>query len=189
VGRRWDGLPPEEAYGRVTDAGRIAGLHPAARELLHDLQLRFDVTRETSGEPDPHGSGPAPVVRLVPAEPAASCLTVVFTAFPGLLVRAGDGIVDVGLPPCGCDACAEPVESCVDELRGPAATITAGTIGARIVHEQGWWLERGIGAAEGLGSRTCLDGAGLDRMRALLPGGHRTWAPWPRRPAAEASGR
>jgi hypothetical protein len=44
VGVRWDGTPPEEAYGRVTDPGRYARLHEVGRDLLDGLESRFVLT-------------------------------------------------------------------------------------------------------------------------------------------------
>jgi hypothetical protein len=76
---RWgEAGPPPEAYERVTDADRFAPLHVHARELLADLERRFVVRRTEPSDP----AGPPPT-------PAAAVLTVVFTSFPGLLVRYG----------------------------------------------------------------------------------------------------
>ncbi len=58
-------------------------------------------------------------MRLVPANPAAAPLTLIFTAFPGPEVRMGRGDW-MHLPGCGCDACDETVEECAQQLRDQA---------------------------------------------------------------------
>lgn len=183
VARRWNGDPPEEAYGRVTDPGRFAGLHVVARDLLDELETRFGVGRETSSEPDRHGPEPAPVVRLVPADPAASPLSIVFDAFPGLTVRMGRGDDWLHLPYCGCDACDETVDWCTEQLRDRVEALTAGTFGERLVREHGWWHERWFRFAEGdsRDSQKIFDKDRIAALRAALPDGELRWAPWPAR--------
>lgn len=182
VGDRWDGTPPQEAYGRVTDPGRYAGLHTVGQDLLDELEDRFAVKRETSSEPDRHGTEPMTAVRLVPADPAAAALTIVFDAFPGLIVRMGrDDLMH--LPVCGCDACDETVEECTEQLRDRIDALTAGTFGERLVHDQGWWHERWYRTADGVSgcSRSSVDDDQFDELRAAMPDGELTWAPWPER--------
>jgi hypothetical protein len=182
VGDRWgrEG-PPEEAYGRVADSGRYRTLHAVGWELLDELERRYAVTRATSTEPDVHGSDPAPVVRLVPADPAAAALTMVFGAYPGLLIRMG---CNSGghLPVCGCDACDETVEQCTDQLRHLLAALTAGTFGERLVRDHGWWHERWYQTPSGRSSgRTRIDGQQRRALKGTLPRGELRWAPWPER--------
>lgn len=183
---RWgsDG-PPQEAYGRVTNAERYRGLHLIGRALLDDLERRFDVTREVRAEADRHGASPAPVVRLVPADSAASPLTIVFDDFPGLLVRMGHNC-DTGLPACGCDACDETVERCEEQLRAYADVCVAGNFGERIVHADGWWHERWYGSPVGASwNRTPLDLPQRDALRQTFAGDETRWAPWPQRAVAD----
>lgn len=181
--RKWGGTdPPEEAYGRVTDAGRFAPLHPLGHAVLDDLEHRFAVRREDFTEPDPSGTGTAPAVRLVPADPAAAALTIGFTAFPGLTVLIG--VTDrFTLPMCGCDACDETVSDCADQLRERLTALTAGTHGERLVRADGaWWHERWYQAKYGEStSGTRLEGSSLAEVRAAIPTGDRTWSPWPHR--------
>jgi len=177
--------PPDEAYGRVTDAARFAPLQPYARELIDDLRRRYAVRVETAEELDPNGLGPVPVVRLVPADPAASPLSVTFTEFPGLLLRMGveDNLV---LPMCGCDACAETVPECVDELRRRVDALTAGAYGERLARrDHDWWYQ--VWYDTDLGehnSQQTVSGERLASLRAALPAGDVRWAPWPVRSAA-----
>ena len=45
-GNRWGGEePPEEAYGRVTDAERFRTLHSATLEMIDRLEADFGVER------------------------------------------------------------------------------------------------------------------------------------------------
>lgn len=178
VSMRWNGAPPEEAYGRVTDPGRFAGLHEVAGVLLDELQERFDVVRETGLEPDRHGEAPAPVVRLVPRDPAAASLAVAFTAFPGLVVRLGRTADTAHLPMCGCDACDETVEECTEQLQRFVDAVTSGAFRERLVHDGGWWHERWYEAGRWANRSLVDDVAQLARLRAELPGGERTWRPW-----------
>jgi uncharacterized protein DUF6226 len=175
--------PPEDAYGRVTDAARFAPLHPYARDLLDELARRYAVTVETSSELDPNGRGPVPMVRLTPAEPAASPLSVTFTEFPGLRLRLGVA-VDVVLPGCGCDACAETVEESVEMLREYVEALTTGRFGERLVRREygDWWHEVWYGTDLGVNNGgATVGGDELATLRAALPTGEVTWAPWPRR--------
>jgi hypothetical protein len=172
-------LPPEDAYGRVTDPGRYAPLHPAGRARLDRLERDHAVTREEWTEP---GSGDA--VRLTPADPAAAPLTVVFTTFPGLLVRIGPTRTGgLPLPHCGCDACAEQLPDLVAELDRLAAAVTAGSLGERLVPAGGdWWHEVWFRTPEASwSSRTLVPGAELAARRREIPGGELTWQPWPDR--------
>lgn len=183
MSRRWTGAPPEDAYGRVTDPGRFSRLHAIAGELLDELSERFDVIRETALEPDLHSDAPAPVVRLVPRDPAAAWLTVVFTGFPGIVVRLGRNDDTAHLPVCGCDACDESVEECAARLREYAVAVTSGAFGERLVRNGGWWHEQWF-APDGraAAARTLVeDEERIAALRAELPGGERTWRPWPQR--------
>jgi hypothetical protein len=198
---RWgEAGPPDEAYSRVTDPTRFAPLHALSAALLDDLEARYQVTRDTSTEPDPHAPGAtAPAVRLTPADPEAAPLTVVTTAFPGLIVRLGDQILT--LPECGCDACDETIPDLTEVLHRHVEALVAGTFGDRLVHDESrsfpasyrdsdglaevhsaqWWHEQWYRAADGTegASRTLLDKDQLAELRKALPTGERTWHPWP----------
>lgn len=173
--------PPEEAYGRVTDANRFAPLHDLARQALDDLAARYAVTRDAWTERDPLGGGTdVPAVRLTPADPAAAPVTVVFTEFPGVRLRYGG--TELHLPQCGCDACAETLDECAGQLREQLAAVTAGRCGERLVPRDGqWWHELWHHDAEGLLSAASgvVEGERLAELRAELPTGERRWRPWP----------
>ena len=102
----WELIPPAqpspEAYGRVSNPERYRILHRWGRELLDRLSAEFDVNRAdvTGQEPSPLRSDvAAPAVRLTPRAAGAGLLAVVFTGFPGLVVRCGRWH-KVALPAC-----------------------------------------------------------------------------------------
>lgn len=181
MGDKWASEgPPQEAYGRVTDAERYLVLHEIAQALLDDLERGFDVTREVSTEADQLSASSRPVVRLVPADAAASPL-IVFDDFPGLLVRMGDDCI-AGLPACGCDACDETVERCAEQLHAYAEVCAGGNFGERIAHAHGWWHERWYGFPVGVSwNRTPLDLPQRDALLQAFGGDEKRWAPWPQR--------
>ncbi len=179
MGDRWgrEG-PPEEAYGRVTDPGRYAALHEVGWDLLDELERRYAVTRATSTEPDVHSSDPAPVVLLVPTDPAAAPLTIVFDAYPGLLIRMGRNSGG-HLPVCGCD---ETVEECTERLRDFLEALTAGTFGERLVRDQGWSHEHRYQTPGRRSSgRTPINRQQRRALQEARPGGELRWMPWPER--------
>lgn len=104
--------PPAEAYSRVTDPERFRALHAATDALLAGLEASFDVER-TDGygvDDELEASGLArPTVRLLPRDPNAAPLSVAFTTFPGIKLRAGRRYV-WPFPSCGCDACDETAD-------------------------------------------------------------------------------
>jgi Family of unknown function (DUF6226) len=107
---RWGSdRPPPEAYSRVTNPERFRPLHDFALTLLAQLHASFDVDRIEGHGLDSElevGAVARPSVRLVPRDSKAAPVTVTFTTFPGLRVRAGRWCTDV-FPGCGCDACDE----------------------------------------------------------------------------------
>jgi Family of unknown function (DUF6226) len=103
--------PPEEAYSRVTNPERFRPLHGFAERLLGRLEATFDAEREEAYDLDDELGRYAakPTVRLAPRSTDGGSLTIVFTSFPGLLVRLRHWVVEP-VPGCGCDACDETAE-------------------------------------------------------------------------------
>jgi hypothetical protein len=184
MGSRWGAAgPPVEAYSRLTDVARFAPLHDIGRAFLDDLERRYLVAREITFEPDRHGPDDATVVRLVPDDPTASPLAVVFDAFPGLTLRYGrTGALH--LPACGCDACDEAVEDCEERLHDHADAVIAGTFGERLVHEVGaWWHEMWHRTAHSQASgRSRVEGPQLEDLQAVVDL-EVQWRPWQLREA------
>src|SRR3982751_3576727 len=104
--------PSPESYSRVTNANRFADLHRIALEQLAQPERGCAVHRSEPPVTDSELGGMVPArppVRLEPASTSAAPILIVFTAFPGLVVRAGRWVTDI-LPACGCDACAATLE-------------------------------------------------------------------------------
>jgi hypothetical protein len=162
-------------------------LHDVAVTLLAELESSFDVKRVEGYGLDPELEGRVklarPSVRLIPTDPKAAPLTVVFTAFPGLLVRAGhwcDGV----FPSCGCDACAETAEAETLRLRETIDDVVGGRFSERIhlpVIGSAWQASELWSGAGRHASRSRID---RDRARAMIDkaeGSKFEWASWPRR--------
>lgn len=175
---RWaGGSPPDEAYSRLTDPHRFAPLHAIARELLDRLAGEYLVERVPGTELDPDGRSGAQVEALVPAAPAGA-LEIVFTAFPGLFVRVG-GTEILRLPGCGCDACDEDVPELEEQLRERVDALVAGESGESLERSGDTWFHMHWYPSGRNGHG--VEGAQLAALRARLPLGELSWAPWPRR--------
>lgn len=119
---------PDEAYSRVTNPERFRPLHGAALQLLSHLEATYAVNRLEGYQLDDElekGDLALPTIKLVPQDLDAAPITVVFTAFPGLRIRAGHWYTNA-FPPCGCDACGEIVDDEVIRLNEIVNAVTAG---------------------------------------------------------------
>ncbi len=126
----WEGEePPEEAYGRVTDAERFRPLHSAALELIGRLEADFDVERVEGYGLDEELESRVGLarasVRLSPMDVEAAPITVAFSDFPGLYVRFGRWHVEP-FPNCGCDACGGSAEEEIEDLAKLVDCVTGG---------------------------------------------------------------
>ena len=175
----WEG-PPPEAYGRVTNPERFRPLHAAGRSLLATLEDQFVVARSSISASPEHPDATA--VKLTPVDPAAAPLTMSFTAFPGLKIRIGT-TVSMALPTCGCDACDEDVEECLQHLTPWITALTTGSITERLSRRgpRSWWHEVSTGS-QGSTSGTLVEGQHSKQLRKALPTGEQHWTPWPARP-------
>ena len=129
-GNRWGSEgPPPEAYSRVTNPERFRPLHDVALELLGRLEATFNVERlEGYGldqEQEKRSDLARSSVKLIPRNPDAAPMVVVFTAFPGLLVRLGQWREEA-FPSCGCDACDETADDEATRLAKMVDNVTAG---------------------------------------------------------------
>lgn len=188
MGNRWGAAgPPDEAYSRVTDPQRYASLHAIARDVLDDLQRRFDVTAHASSELDPNRATQAPLTTLIPSDAKSSPLSIAFTAFPGLVVRFGRTYREP-IPVCGCDACDETVDDCVELLRDIVDAVITGSFGERIVRDsEGLWHQTWRSTTAGSQSgRSRLTAEAARKISEELGSADARWAPWPLR--LEASG-
>ena len=129
-GNRWGGEePPEEAYGRVTDAERFRTLHSATLQMIDRLEADFDVERVEGHGLDEELESRVGLarasVRLSPVDSEAAPITVAFSDFPGLHVRFGRWHIEP-FPGCGCDACDESAEDEIERLTELVSCVTAG---------------------------------------------------------------
>jgi Family of unknown function (DUF6226) len=179
--------PPPEAYSRVTNPERFRPLHGFALTLLTQLVATFEVGQTEGYSLDNDlkvGDLARPSVRLVPHHSKAAPVTVSFTTFPGLRVRAGRCYAE-SFPSCGCDACDETADVEIIRLGQMIDAVVAGRFREGIVLPplgdawqvwELWWPRRSLG------------GMTIDRQRAraMLADVERfsiAWAPWTRRPA------
>jgi hypothetical protein len=181
-------MPPDEAYGRVTDPGRFRVLHEVADRAVgrlaasYDVQVRAAATVAEDFPGRPPAAGIVRILELVPADDTAAPVTIVFTDFPGLVVRYGRWHVEA-YPVCGCDACDE----IPDEL-GAALVSELTLLAEHGLHETLARSRRDLHTSyefpgRRAGSRGWVldDPAGAD---AWGEPGRRDWRPWPVRTSA-----
>lgn len=189
-GSRWPDGPPEDAYGVTSHPERFALLEQVAGALVEHLVRRYDV--EVADDPALAAdlvhppAGVRRAVRLRPRSPLAAPLTLVVTAFPGVVLRAGV-LLEAPFPVCGCDACDESAQSVADDLEWHVGAVVDGRF-----HEDlsGWPRPVLTHTFRGEGREASSSGPLHDdlprplvrdaraRLRRL-PGG--AWAPWPQR--------
>lgn len=182
--------PPHEAYGPVTNAERFGPLHDVAFRLLDQLEATFAVERLEGYGLDPELENVNlvhPTVKLLPQDPQAAPMVVVFTAFPGLRIRVGFLCKDA-FPSCGCDACNETADGETTRLSELVEAVTAGrfheTINIPLLgsarQEWEYWSSQGRSTG---GTRVDRSHARqiLDRSKHLSI----EWKPWAKRSQGE----
>ena len=193
-GSRWSGSPPEDTYSVDTHPERFAPVHTVADALIAHLRDTYDVAVEEGEEMAADLLHPAfhdvmRAVRMRPSDAACACLTLVFTAYPGIYMHAGL-LNDFHYPVCGCDACDSNWQGEADDLERQVLAIAAGhyreTIERRGVDPWvGYSFTLTDGATSGGSreqglSRECFNAA--ESILRKVPEG---WSAWPR--AASAS--
>lgn len=188
---RWgpDG-PPPEAYSRLTDPERFRPLHAATEALISELEASFDLERTDGGTDEEleRAKLARPLVRLRPRDPNAAPLTVAFTAFPGIGLRAGLWFME-SFPSCGCDACDETADIEGERMREVVDNVVAGrfreSISVPLVDlpliGDGWHSSEQWSDSGRRSSRSRID---HERASAMLAAAGRPsidWAPWPPR--------
>jgi hypothetical protein len=182
-GRRWNGSPADDSYSRTSHTERYRGLHDVATAVISYLTRTYDVYR--SEDPDEADCPAIPPslpsgrrVRLTPANPDGAPITVVYTGFPGIAVRAGV-LHDWYFPACGCDACDQPPVDAAGDLERLLFAVAAGGFQesagrGRIEHSLAadGWSNSGWSSVD-RGDRTRLDAA-RRRLAGLTDG----WQPW-----------
>ena len=191
VGRfNWDWSgdgPPEEAYSRVTEPERFGPLHDWALATVARLQRDYDVDRAEGENMDPYlerSPLSRPTIKLTPVQDSGAPITIAFTDFPGLAVRAGRWFTE-WYPSCGCDACDEmPERAFQDFTELLDCVVTVGFRESLYVPRRGdGWITREFRSDE------CQRSGGSrisrDRALAILDGQNQIaleWTPWSRNP-------
>ena len=184
--------PPEEAYGRGTDAERFRPLHSATLQLMGRLEADFDVERVEGYGLDEELESRVGLarasVRLSPVDPEAAPITVVFSDFPGLRVRFGRWHIEP-VPDCGCDACGGSAEEEIGQLTEMVDVVTAGGFREAVqcplvpAIGNGWLEVKFRSSVYKRSGRSRIDGT----LACRMSGGRRRleldWKPWPRREA------
>ena len=185
----------DPAYSRVTNPERFLPLHTAVQEIIGRLVSDFEVKRtEEYGLDEELERGldiARPGVKLIPADPEAAPIVVVFTTFPSLHIRFGRWYKEP-FPVCGCDACDESAEGEIERLSEMVDDVTAGRFREGIeippVSFMGsGWVETKFWSFDQSRSRTrSRRRSRVSRSRALEMSDGRSrlelnWKPWPRR--------
>ena len=171
--------PDEETYGRVTNPERFEPLVVAAKELVDYLVMTFDVVRFAGTAATDFPNWPeesAETVRLVPSRGVP--LVVMFTDFPGLMVRVGEWGDLPGFPSCGCDACAESAEECIEEFARLVTTAVNGDYTESLTKRELRYGYRGH-----WGSRNSRRPLRHREWKQYGEPGAHSWPPWSRRDA------
>lgn len=170
--------PLLEAFGRVTNPQRYGVLYEVARQLLDDLTERYLVTRVPWGNSYPTGVPPefvGEVVKLSPPPGNGGPVGIVFTKFPGLIVRYGRWRHS-SYPHCGCDACDESPEQLAEELRGSVEEF----ITSNVTEQLRWGLRPAL-LYKVDGERWHWQSLRRNEARGLGRPERLTWPPWPLR--------
>lgn len=173
-------MPPDDAYGRVTNPERYSVVVDAARELIDRLIRDFAAeVREGSVDDDLElldGGTRNEVVEVVSADPRCAPIEFRFTGFPGVAIRLGQRGHEELLPACGCDACDEQPEDLIDTLEQVMDSYVSGRYSEELTRRRfeysfagSWGRRRGVTRLE------------RGDWKALGPLGRIDWPPWPAR--------
>lgn len=184
----WSGEgPPEEAYSRVTEPERFAPLHDWALETVAQLQRDYAVTRVDGAGLDhelERSQISRPTVTLTPVQESGASITIAFTDFPGLAVRAGRWFADY-FPSCGCDACDEMPDGAFQEFTELVCCVVSSGFCESLYLPQrsDGWITRQFRSYEY--HRSGKSRISRDRALAILNGKNELfleWTPWPPKP-------
>ncbi|MFP3881888.1 MAG: DUF6226 family protein [Actinomycetota bacterium] len=178
--------PPDDAYGRVTNPDRFEPVVDAARRLVEQLSSDYQVTVDSRmggfsiGSHD-WGETDSETIDVTPG--AGAPISIVFTSFPGVLIRFGEWEAQA-FPPCGCDACDEDPDWVVERMRELVGSVVRGRFEEQLTRRSLRASFRGPWGDSTSEKR-------LDRSEGESYGqpGVRRWAEWPRRPSGKELGR
>ncbi len=220
-GNRWAHLdgPPEDSYSVDEHPERFAPLHAVADALIAHLVTTYAVDVEEGAHVAADFRHPTPAdavvraVRFTPRHEASASMTVLFTAYPGVRVRAGM-FFEEAFPSCGCDACDETWDAAAEELEQQVLSIAGGGLTEKVgkprrrrvgysraggfVVDMGQTVSHSLvmlddsGSSGGGSAASDLTAPELAAAAAALravaeasPAGN--WLPWPARPQTDAA--
>ena len=189
-GSRWDGSPPEDTYSVDTHPERFQPLHAVADALIDYLTSTYDVRIDEGIDlaadlSHPPSGGIVRAVRLRPSDQLSAHLTFVFTAYPGIFLRAG--VLSVFYYPiCGCDACDSTWQAEADELERQVLAVAEGRYRETINGTQGdarvgYAMTYADGSSSGESAEPDLTAERIERATAQLAELPGNWAAWPQR--------
>jgi hypothetical protein len=183
-GRRWGtASAPEDTYSVVSHPERFAPVHDVADALVAHLVAEYDVDAAVvdARVAFPRQRDVVRTVVLRPRDPTGAPLTVGWTAFPGVVVRAGVHFSQ-GFPGCGCDACDESLEGTADELELVVIAVAEGRFSEEVTQGRiGHAITWADGRSSGSQSTSELPAAQVVPARATLAALPAGWQAWPRR--------
>ena len=145
--------PPEKLYSLVTNPERFRPLHELALNLIAQLEAEFDVDLEEGygldSELEEEFELDRPSIELTPRGDSCAPITVVFTTFPGIAIRAGRWH-SRWFPNCGCDDCDETAEEEFSKFAEVVEAAVSGRFRERLVvsrfgeawAEREYWSDR-----------------------------------------------
>lgn len=189
-GNRWGGPPPEDTYSVETHPERFAPLHTIADALIAHLHQTYDVEIDQGVEvaadllhPSYHDVLRA--VRIRPNGPSCASLTLIFTAYPGILIHAGL-LNDFHYPVCGCDACDSNWEAEADDLEQHVLAVVTGHYRETVEWRKGdpWvgYMFSQPPPVRAFAGGSRQPGVSPDRLKAaqtILRNGPEEWSEWP----------
>ena len=164
--------------------------------------------------PRTSGIQPRRMPSCAPRHEASASMTVLFTAYPGVRVRAGM-FFEEAFPSCGCDACDETWDAAAEELEQQVLSIAGGGLTEKVgkprrpcvtYNRAGRWFETDRGqavsyslvmlddsgssggesaASDLTASELAAASAALRAVAEASPAGN--WLPWPARPQTDAA--
>jgi hypothetical protein len=178
--------PLDSDYSRVTRPERFAGLHSLARWWADQTVVLYDVDREEGVglareiESDQPSRG---AIALRPRNVGAAPLVLVFTSFPGILLRAGRWH-SAAFPACGCDACNEQLDDDSRRLMWVLDAIVSGRFREAIERpsrEEAWVGAELWSEVSQASERRRLTPGEADQLLAGRADATVQWSPWARR--------
>lgn len=130
-GNRWPDSPPDDQYSETRHPDRFAPLHIVANALIDHLNATYDVLVEEGSHLVADLDHPViyhavtRAVKLSPKVPGTAEILIALTDQPGITLGAG-ALFSEQFPDCGCDACDESVERCMNELEQRIFAIIGG---------------------------------------------------------------